>query len=427
MDKPVEVTIDNFQSISHLEFKVDGFTCITGPTNIGKSAIMRAMSGAMLNKPVVGLVRNGERSCSVRFKSFDWGFLWEKSEKGLNRYTLDGKPDKLENVGQRQPDQISEIGFGCVRIGDRDLYPWYASQWMPLFLLNESGPAVTEFISKILNLDILQDAIGLGLKAKKKTSDEAKIRSGDLEKLRQKESAITALDGTIGMVDELKAQSESIKEYEKRIVRGTQLKNQLEALEKAVDKIGSVSKIQVPPDGFGNEIETYKSIYGHWISLELAAKKVLVLRPAKTVGIPSPPETDFQKLSKVRKYSGLHDLQNSVKKLEPVRKLCTPGMADASDIEKVKIARAYVKRIAAARAAVDVLSQEIDIPTVDVDAGALVKAKKTLDQIEVLRSEVSERELSLKTLSSELKSVMKELQAMPSCPTCGRPMPHQHP
>lgn len=42
--KPVKVSIKNFQSVSDIEFEIHGFTCITGPTNIGKSAIIRAIS-----------------------------------------------------------------------------------------------------------------------------------------------------------------------------------------------------------------------------------------------------------------------------------------------------------------------------------------------------------------------------------------------
>jgi len=45
---PVKIRIKNFQSIEDLEIEVRGFTAITGKTNIGKSAIMRAISSAML-------------------------------------------------------------------------------------------------------------------------------------------------------------------------------------------------------------------------------------------------------------------------------------------------------------------------------------------------------------------------------------------
>ena len=165
---PIEVRIQNFQSIKDVSFRIHGFTTITGKTNIGKSAIVRAIAKSILNAPVTNMVRHGEKFCEVELHSEGWGFRWQKAEKGVNRYYIDGKENPLDSVGRGQVQEIADFGFGSIKIGEsKYLYPWYASQFDPIFLLNQSGPAITDFISEVSRLDILQNGIVICNKKKK--------------------------------------------------------------------------------------------------------------------------------------------------------------------------------------------------------------------------------------------------------------------
>ena len=47
----LKVTVEDFQSIDKAELEVSGFTCLTGKSNIGKSALLRALNAAMKNLP----------------------------------------------------------------------------------------------------------------------------------------------------------------------------------------------------------------------------------------------------------------------------------------------------------------------------------------------------------------------------------------
>ena len=125
MLKPVHVEIENFQSIKSLKFDINGFTCITGKTNIGKSSILRAISSAISNRPVINFVRKGHKSCSVMLQSNcdvnPWGFEWEKFEKGSNKYKILGKNETLENTGSGQLSHVTEMGFRGVQINEKEL------------------------------------------------------------------------------------------------------------------------------------------------------------------------------------------------------------------------------------------------------------------------------------------------------------------
>ena len=334
---PVHVLIKSYQSIEELEFDVAGFTCVTGKTNIGKSAILRAISGALLNKPVTNLVRAGAKSCAVQLRSDRWGLLWEKAEKGLNRYTIDGKAERLENVGQRQPEPVSAMGFSSVRIGDKDLYPWYASQWTPVFLLDDGGPSVTQFISEISGLDVLQNAISLGLKGKKKALDDCKLASSEADQFKTKLKKVDKLDELVTMVDELKSQSESIAEYETRVSRGKELNEAIETAVVMIDVLQDVARARIPPNGMGGEISTTLDMYRRWLKLEEAAKSVIALR-GEPVKIPEVPN-EHDKWTKIRKYVDVDPLRSSVKKLEPIMGTALPKQLDKSEFDRMKRAR----------------------------------------------------------------------------------------
>ena len=54
----VDVEIRNFQSIEKATIKIDGFTVVVGRSNIGKSALVRAVKAALTGAPVSSFVRH---------------------------------------------------------------------------------------------------------------------------------------------------------------------------------------------------------------------------------------------------------------------------------------------------------------------------------------------------------------------------------
>jgi len=424
---PVHVLIKSYQSIDELEFDVAGFTCVTGPTNIGKSAIMRALSGALLNKPVTNLVRAGSKSCSVRLRSDKWGLLWEKAEKGLNRYTIDNKAEKLENVGQKQPEPVADMGFSNVRIGDRDLYPWYASQWTPVFLLDEGGPTVTQFISEISGLDVLQNAISIGLKGKKKALDEHKSATSEADQFKAKLQKVVRTDDLVVMVGELESQSESIAEYEARVARGKELDSAMTQTASTIDALHGIESISIPQNGMGKEIALSLSMWNRLVKLEEAAKSVIALR-GEPVQVPESPDEEHDVWTKIRKYVDVDRLKTSVKKLEPIGKAALPRQLNRSEFDEIKRAKTIVDSIDKLRKSTAILDSDVDLPD-DFDSeglGKTIRAKAILAEMEKSHSDATKLVKNLAQVDSELGGVLEELQNIPSCPTCNRPVVSEH-
>lgn len=427
---PVNVTIRNFQSIEDLEFTISGFTCVTGKTNIGKSAIMRAISGALLNKPVTNLVRNGAKSCSVRLSSIEWGLLWEKAEKGLNRYTIDGKPERLENVGQRQPEPVAEFGFNNVRVGDRDLYPWYASQWTPVFLLDEGGPTVTQFISEISGLDVLQTAIALGLRGKKKALEELKLASAEAQKFKSKLQKLTKLDDLLEMSGELENQAESINEYRRKLERRKELFDEIEGAANKIRALADLKTVQIPDDSIGDVIDVTVKMFERWKSLEDAARSVISLKDFR-VEMPEDPRESYDTWTKVKKYEGIERLNSSIGKLKGVAAVKLPDPLQDSDFEKIEKAKSIHAKLEELTKSVAILESPVILsndPGLLNDIGRTAKAKDIMSEMQKTNSEIDRLNTDLKRAIDNLENVTEELGKIPSCPTCNRPalLGHQH-
>ena len=67
----MKLIVENFQSLKKAEIEIPiGFTSITGPSDIGKSAIVRAFQAAVFGWPSYWFVRNGSPYCHVYEKKF---------------------------------------------------------------------------------------------------------------------------------------------------------------------------------------------------------------------------------------------------------------------------------------------------------------------------------------------------------------------
>src|SRR5277367_3768831 len=153
-----EVEVTNFQSIEHAKFVIEGYTALVGRSNIGKSAIVRAVKAALTGASGTSFVRHGPncarrlkdaKKCqckaTVRIKREGFDLLWEKGDSD-NRYTFNGQVN--DSVGQGTPTFL-QAGFAPIKIGDDKELLQVADQFDPIFLLNKTGGAVADVLSDV--------------------------------------------------------------------------------------------------------------------------------------------------------------------------------------------------------------------------------------------------------------------------------------
>ncbi len=381
---PIQIKIRNYQSIQNLDFEVRGFTCITGPTNIGKSAIMRSIYSSIMNNPVIGMVRKGASFCSVDLKSQDWEFKWEKSEK-VNRYTIGEKT--YDKIGQKQLDKILELGFNSIEVADQEIQPWCAQQFFPIFLLDKSGAQVTDFISEVSKLNVFQDSIVLSARGKRRCTDEAKIKTDETTRLKSQLSKFNDVDLLNKIEKDLQDQASSIKDYENKIMVGEQSQERIKQSTTKINTIQTIEEISIPDNEFSDLFDKTKFMSVLYQNLESCARKIISVKGVVNINVPdSDLDVMIGKLRSAEKHkSKISNLTNTVKSL----------------------------------------STPVKVPEMDIDMIKLVKLEDLRDKIRISSKEVKALDNQLEQIEKDLEKVYKDIIKIPYCPTCKKPT-HEH-
>jgi hypothetical protein len=422
---PVKVSISNFQSIENLNIEIDGFTCITGKSNIGKSAIIRAIFRSAVNKPVTGAVRSGAKFCTVEIESAGWGYRWEKGERGVNRYVIPGKAEVLDKVGQSQVAEIEDMGFGSIQVGDKKLYPWYASQFDPIFLMGESGPAVTSFLSSVAGLDRIQDSIVYASRMKRSSMEAAKAREGTAASVRAKEAKLSAVDDLESLHSDIEDQVSSILEYEEKITRMSDVSRAMAEARAVLTSLEPASGVKVPKDVLSEPMRRMAAMSRHSRAMMAAALRIVPIRAVSEVSLPESPKEDLERLHKLRRVSSIGPIQASVRRLDEVSETripeMNPAMSQALRLSRLRSVFSRLEKAAERVRSIPAVMPDLESPSYP---DKLRKAISMRDQIRTATAEIGALEGKLTNVDDEIVELRVELAKIPSCPTCGRVTTH---
>lgn len=216
----IRAEITNFESIDHAVIEIDGFTTVQGPNYSGKSAAMRAINAALTNLSGTEFISWGKTFCEVRIEAEGLDLLWHK-EDGNNFYVVNGT--KYSKTGRDEPpDELSNLGYGTVRINGVRHNLHFADQFNPLFLVNQQNTRNSDLIASAYGLDRLYKASELCSKDQKSSEALLKIRKKDLEDVSQDLKKYEGLDDVISAGARLKAAASEIEGTESKAAMARQ-------------------------------------------------------------------------------------------------------------------------------------------------------------------------------------------------------------
>ena len=161
------VNICNFQSHKHtyLEFE-SGLNVLTGTSDHGKSAVIRAIGWVLHNKPSGDAYRTwGAKEDTVVTLTFDDGnVIVRRRGKKLNQYEVNGEVFKA--LRSDVPDEVNEI----TQMQDVNFQP----QNEAYFLLNETPGNVAKKINAVADLAVMDATLQTSNKAVKSLKDDLK-------------------------------------------------------------------------------------------------------------------------------------------------------------------------------------------------------------------------------------------------------------
>jgi archaellum component FlaC len=386
-----EIEIRNYQSIGHVKFAIDGFTTVVGKNNIGKSAVVRAITAALTNPPLSekfgdSFIRKGQKSAEVHIKRGGLDVTWKRGASAT--YDVNGEPfSKLRGA---IPPPLIEAGFREIEIGDDKFSPLIANQFDEIFLLDRSGPAVTEALSRMYKLDVIGAADDLCQKDQRAAKTLLKTREADLTTL---EVQLKRYEG----FEAVKAEITALRELETRCLK----------MQATVEEI---------------------TVYRHL--LETVANRVKKLQLVASVVIPDIDPQAMQECSWLNeKAQNYTEITERVKKLQGVSEVAIPDcddvkvtMTEVGQLGKMlESLREIGKRFKDQHEALRMLET---IPEVG-DLEALFNEVSVLNilhsKLKAIADTVKQAKAELGQVESDMKQNREELDTFKVCPLCNQP------
>jgi len=174
----------NFQHHKNLEISFEQVTTIVGPTDIGKSAILRALYWICFNKPSgKRFIRWGTKKAGVRLLVD--GHTIERIRGTENFYKLDGRDFKAFGTGV--PEPIEKI----LNIKPENIQHQIDTQThKSCFWLTLSPPQVSRELNQIVDLSLLDNILSFLLKGCRKTKANLHVLRERLKQAREQKKEL---------------------------------------------------------------------------------------------------------------------------------------------------------------------------------------------------------------------------------------------
>ncbi|HHY48061.1 MAG TPA: AAA family ATPase [Firmicutes bacterium] len=210
------VVIENFQSHekTEMEFSPGGLTVIVGPSDSGKSAIIRALRWLFFNEPRGSdFVRAGASGpCRVSAELDNGVIVTRERDGNRNRYILES-PDKdrmvFEGFGNEPPAEIVKA-HGMVKVPlDTDLSICLnlAQQLEGPFLISETGAVRARAIGRVSGVHILDAAIRAASREAGQYESERKAlldKIGELDNELKEYSDLQDIENRLKQVEQIR-------------------------------------------------------------------------------------------------------------------------------------------------------------------------------------------------------------------------------
>ena len=210
----MKISIRDFQSLGQTEIEAKGLTVVVGRSNLGKSALVRAITAALFNRPGEDFIRINRTNAAVTIDGLPtvqktpMRIEWEKGHN-LNQFTINNTLYK--KVGADAPPVIAAAGYKDIFIGDKergkgeDIRPQIAGQFDPPFLLGKLGSFINDVLSVVSRLGVLLNANGRCAKDLKAAKALLTTRKKDLAAAEAKVTAYQPVLALHARVEALQA------------------------------------------------------------------------------------------------------------------------------------------------------------------------------------------------------------------------------
>lgn len=283
-----KITIDNFQSHQHTELSLStGVNVLTGQSDSGKTAVLRAIRWVVWNRPSGDAFRSHWGGDTVVGLELDSGVVVERRKgKRLNDYRIFFPKDKsdvlLSAMGQDVPEQVREV------LGFSDLN--FQLQMDAPFLLSESPGGVARQLNEVADIGKIDTTLANINSMIRANKQELLARGQEASRLEAELVEFRHLDKQLSALSLLQEKERRAGEMEKMAKVGEALTSSHEILQRRFSEsrdvtglslsLGSVMLANEKIQTLEQAAEQGDSLLSQKVSLE----KRLNLLPSEDVG-----------------------------------------------------------------------------------------------------------------------------------------------
>ena len=217
-----KVILQNFQSHKNSVIEFDNqLNVIVGPSDSGKTAILRGIRWALYNEPSGDyFVREGESECSVTIVLNDGTKIKRYRSKSKNSYFIydsDNNEIKFEGFGTSVPQEIiDKTGIKKILLDSEQSNAVNLSDQLEgAFLLSERTSTRASSIGRLVGVNIIDDALRETLKDSRNLSSTKKNIEDNIFSLEKELSEYEYLDELMSRIDYIEKLKNEIQDKNK--------------------------------------------------------------------------------------------------------------------------------------------------------------------------------------------------------------------
>lgn len=397
------VKLTNFQAHESLDLEMGRFSVLSGPSNSGKSAVLRAIAALVRNDSVGDYVRHGASDLSVQLWFEDGHSVeWVKG-KTSGRYVLtrpDGSSSQFDKTGGAVPDDVVEV----LRMGQLTLDDGVTKVHLNLHEQQESP-------------FLIMDTPGYVAKVFGELTSAGKLFSAASEGNRRTKAS-KALRTT--RQSDILAAQEELARYDN-----------LDELTRDLSSVGEQSGLAIKLDAAATSVSEASGAYREATSgLAEADRTIVRLEPAQGI--------DIALLGTINSTAGAvqtlrDELSMALQQVSALDELL-PQLEEAANVDLTTLQQVHsaTVELREAAGALDEITRQLrrlprDSELPEVDFPLLVSLNEAVDSVLALREqEVQFRKQVLQidgvlaAQQSDLTDLEARLAEIDTCPTCGQ-------
>lgn len=185
----MKIRVRNYQSLADVTVEPEGLTIVTGKSNLGKSALIRAVRAAFFGHLGDHFIRENETFCGVHVEDTGLDLTWRKVPKPTvdKQSALSVNGATHTKLGREHGSLTKDTGVYELTTSTKDNFtPQFALQFDHPFLIRESETVVAELLRMLGRTDVVTNAQAAAKKDRTNTESKRKVRGPDRDEAKKR-------------------------------------------------------------------------------------------------------------------------------------------------------------------------------------------------------------------------------------------------